>query len=108
MFNYWIQKHDYSAEEANNVTLSEAIRAFQSFDWASELGEQQEGVDGKDCSPGMGINNGIPLNEQGTFLHICPLNGEFVFFHFNYTKPEKFLGIFEFQRSIVYYVPKYP
>jgi hypothetical protein len=56
----------------------------------------------------MGINNGMPLNEQGVLLHICPLNGEFVVFHFHYTRLEKFLGIFEFQSSEIHYVPQYP
>jgi hypothetical protein len=108
MFDYWIQKHDYSSVEAKNITLSAAIGAFQGFDWALELASYEKDTDGKDCPPGMGLNNGVPLDEQGILLHICPFSRESVFFHFHYTRPGKFLGIFEISRSGIHYVPEYP
>jgi hypothetical protein len=107
--DYWIQRHNYSSETQSNVSLAQAKAAYRNFDWDSELGLYREGVDGKDCPPGIGINNGEPLGETDSYLlHICPTNATNAFFNFHYPKSEKFLVIISYSNDAIHYVPNFP
>ncbi len=107
--DYWIQRHDYSSETQSNVSLAEAKAVYQNFDWDSELGMYLEGVDNKDCRPGIGINNGRPLGQKDSYLlHICPTNATNAFFNFHYPKSKKILGIISYSSDEIHYVPNYP
>ncbi len=109
MTGYWIQKHDYNSQVVEEANLSQTLFAFQSFDWASEIKLSQEGIDGKDCSPGIGINNGIALDKpNGFLLHICPFSEHDAFFNFHYQKPKKLLGFISASNTEVHYVERFP
>ena len=107
MYSYWIQKHDYSSLTRDQANLDQTIAAYNNFDWQAEIdnGSKEEG---KDCPPGMGINNGIPLNQiGGCLLHICPVNNSSVFFNFHYRIEDKFLLVFSSTKQVIHYVPEY-
>jgi hypothetical protein len=107
--DYWIQRHDYSSETHLNVSLAQAKTAYQRFAWDSELGLYREGVEGKDCPPGIGINSGGSLGEKDSYLlHICPTNATNAFFNFDYPKSKKFLGFISYSSDEIHYVPNFP
>ena len=109
MIGYWIQRHDYSADDVSDSSLEQTMKAFNDFDWDLELSQFNENIEGKDCPPGIGINNGIPLNEKrGFLLHICPIDKQKIFFNFHYQKPSSIFGIRIGTSSEVYNVAEYP
>ena len=109
MVGYWIQRHDYSSETQSDASLGETKAAYKNFDWNSELALYRDGVDGKDCPPGIGINNGKPLGQKGSvLLHICPYDASNAFFNFHFPKRKTMLGIFRYSSQEIHYVPKYP
>lgn len=105
MIGYWIQKHDYSVIEREDISLFEAIAAYEAYDWQAELAQLQKGVEGKDCPPGIGFNNGKSLTDKnGLLLHICPSDENYAFFNFHYSKQAKVLGIFASSGQEIHYV----
>lgn len=109
MIGYWIQRHDYSSETVNESSLVETIRAYSKFDWESEISKFQKNVEGKDCPPGIGINNGKSLDQEGSFLlHICPFDTDDTFFNYHYQKPLSFLGLKLGSDSEIHHVAIYP
>ena len=109
MIGYWIQRHDYSADDVSESSLEQTIKAFNDFDWALELSQFKENVEGKDCPPGIGINNGKPLNEErGFLLHICPIDKHKIFFNFHYQKPSSIFGISTGTSAEIHHVTGYP
>ncbi len=109
MTGYWIQRHDYSAEDVSESSFEQTIKAFNNFDWELELSQFKENVEGKDCPPGIGVTNGKPLDEKGGFLlHICPIDKNRVFFSFHFQKPSSFFGISMGTSAEVHHVDEYP
>ena len=98
---YWIQKHDYSADDFDVNTVEEIIEAFKCFDWSNEIRSLADETD-KNCPPGLGINS------QDQLLHICPVDEEFVFFNYHYKENGKILGLFNTIKNRTHYVAKYP
>ncbi len=109
MFSLWIQKHDYSTEDTENVSLNQAISAFNDFDWESELKSITDTPENdEDCSPGIGYHNGFGSNSDGMLLHICPIDADTIFFNFHYPMFRKFLGLVPYRIKKVHYVATYP
>ena len=110
MVGYWVQRHDYAmAVEAENVTVRQAIEAFQGFDWQAELASFDEQDETRNCPPGIGLNNGFfEGRPDGSFLHICPNDGETVFFNFDYRQPRKIFGLFASTKEHRHYVETFP
>lgn len=83
MYSYWIEKHDYSmAAEAKDVSLRDALEAFESYDWDSELTAFDRNDPHGNCPPGIGYHDGYDGKTPGTMLlHICPRDGQTVFFN---------------------------
>ena len=107
-YHYWIQKHDYSLEEFNNVTINQTIKAFIDYDWRSELASYIERSGDKDCPPGIGIHDGFDdTNIKGELLHICPYNETEVFFNYHYYTSEKILIFFKTNKDNIHYVKSY-
>ncbi len=108
MYSYWIQKHDFSSDEYNNVSLQDTLKAFRKFDWNKELSLRVEGENDKECPPGIGIFDGANSTSYSLFLHICPIDLNYVFINFHYPTKKKLLGIFPYVNSKINYVEKYP
>ena len=105
---YWIQRHDYSVIERDNVSSDEAKRAFESFGWQGELERFDEGDPAKNCPPGIGINNGLNLNSSGAMLlHICPNDERTALIHIHFALKKKILGIFPATKQIHHHVNAY-
>ncbi|MDJ0609742.1 MAG: hypothetical protein QNJ67_12265 [Kiloniellales bacterium] len=103
-FSYWIQRHDYSAENFGDVTADEAIRAYADYDWGSELAAYDEDSDDRDCPPGIGFHNGYDgSNPEGMLLHICPLDATTVFLNFQRKTARRLLGVFPVMVDDVHY-----
>ena len=108
MFNYWIQRHDYSSAEVTKVSVNETINAFLKFDWGHELKSiVNDPTQEKDCPPGIGIHNGFGKRKNAMLLHICPIDTASVFFNFHYPQKLKFLGIFNYRIESTKYVEFY-
>lgn len=111
MFSYWIQRHDYTCkDEVTNISVDEAIRAFQTYDWDKERSSVVEGSGDRDCPAGIGIHNGHDDRENPTpqLLHVCPYDESSVFMNIHVPVTKKILGIFPSTREVVYYVERYP
>lgn len=109
MFNYWIQKHDYSSIEETDVSEIDTINAFKNFDWENELKSfEDDPALEKDCPAGIGIHNGFGQNKNAILLHICPKDKDSVFFNFYYPQKRKFIGIFPYTEEKKYYLESYP
>ncbi len=109
MIGYWIQRHDYSSDDVGESNLAQTIKAFNDFDWEFELSLFQENTDDKDCPPGIGINNGKPLDKKGgLLLHICLIDKQNVFFSFHYQKLSSIFGINIGTSAKVHHVAEYP
>lgn len=98
---YWIQKHDFSADDFEAKSIEEIIEAFENFDWAKELASVSDEGD-KNCPPGLGVRT------SDCILHICPVDKTTVFFNYTYTVAGKILGLFNRIKDQTHYVPKYP
>lgn len=108
MPEYWIQLHDYSSTTYENVTLNQAKRAFRGFDWNFELDRFDEDDPDRNCPPGIGFSNGIPLTEAGAILlHVCPVDDESVFLSVHCTREQKLLGLFPRTKELGNYVDPY-
>ena len=95
-FAYWIQKHDYSAEDTSDVTVEQAVAAYLEFDWRPELAAYDETDEGRNCPPGIGIHNGYDgSNPEAMLLHICPRDETTVFFNFHRRSQSRFLGLWQ-------------
>ncbi len=95
-FHYWIQKHDFSAEDVANVTVQQAIAGWQDFDWAAELAAFDEADNRKNCPAGFGLHNGYDhtKNSERLLLHVCPINEDDAFLNYHYMVDGKVLGLF--------------
>lgn len=108
-YHYWIQRYDYSSKEFKNISLKQAIMAFNDYDWEKELSSFQEGSGGKDCPPGIGIHNDYDgVKKRGKLLHICPNDKAGVFFNFHYFTYERSLFILKSKKENIHYVKDYP
>ncbi|MDB4444228.1 hypothetical protein N9174_02700 [bacterium] len=108
MFSYWLQKHDYESEETENVSLNQAISAFNDFDWDGELNANTDKPEnGGDCPPGIGYHNGFGSKSDGMLLHICPIDSETIFFNFHYSVSKRFLGLVPYRADKIHYVARY-
>ncbi len=95
MAEYWIQLHDYSRTEYKNASPNETKNAFRTFNWDSELASFDENDPERNCPPGFGISNGIPLTEDGAILlHVCPLDSGSVFLNIHCSRIGQMFGIF--------------
>ena len=93
-FSYWIQKHDFSAEDFSDVTVQEAIEAYVRFDWQRELAAYDENAEDRSCPPGIGFHNGFDGNNpEAMLLHICPKDAATVFFNFHRRSQKRILGL---------------
>ena len=102
MIGYWIQRHDYTSIEVENATLGETLVAYSKFDWKNELSLYVEGESGRDCPPGIGVHNAIPLTEKnGMLLHICPFSELKASVSFHHQNKSKYLRVFSTYRSVV-------
>lgn len=108
---YWIQRHDYSAQDFPEATADEAAAAFSGFDWAGELaaaGPEQ----GRDCPPGIGFHNGFgeAANPDPMLLHICPNDADSVLFHFHHDRHETrwLFGLLKGTAERIHTVQDYP
>ena len=94
MAEYWIQLHDYSSTTHKNASPRETKNAFWTFDWDSELASFDENDPEKNCPPGIGVSNGVPLTEDGAILlHVCPLDSDSAFLSIHCSRRGKLLGI---------------
>ena len=88
--NIWIQKHDFSADERDNVEIDDALACFKGFDWDAEILKEEanaKGIEG--CPPGMGL-----VSDDKRILHLVPRSrGAEV--HYHSERKKKFLGLFE-------------
>lgn len=108
MIGYWIQRHNYSSETISESSLAQTLKAYEDFDWESELNKFQENVEGMDCPPGIGINNGESLDKEGSFLlHICPIDERMAYFNYHYQKLSNFFGLNLGTTAEIHYVAKY-
>ncbi len=108
MPEYWIQLHDYSSTTYENASLSRAKRAMYAFDWNSELDKFDEDDPNRNCPPGIGFSNGVPLTEPGAILlHVCPIDDEFVFLSVHCTEERKLLGLFPRLKETGNYIDPY-
>jgi hypothetical protein len=82
----WIQLHDYSSKEVKGVAAAQAQEALASFDWKSEL-KLRDKYKGTACDPGLGL-----VSENGSILHICPIDEERCYIHYHYDVRKKLLG----------------
>ena len=65
----WMQRADFSADEFDKLTMSEALAKLDSYDWSSEMARQdqmeQQGTE--NCPPGFGF---VP--DAFDILHVMP------------------------------------
>lgn len=84
--NMWIQFHDFSSNERQDVDVDQAKQTLSTFDWQSELvNRDQEKEDS--CDPGLGL-----IADNGSILHICPRTPESCYIHYHYSTPRKVFG----------------
>ena len=109
-FHYWIQKHDFSADDVKDVTVQQAVAAWEAFDWATELAACDEANDRKNCPPGFGLHNGYDnkSNPERALLHVCPTDAEFAFANHHHMVEGKFLGLFTSRREQIDYIERLP
>lgn len=108
MPEYWIQLHDYSSKTYENVSAHQAKRAFHTFDWNSELDKFDEDDPDRNCPPGIGVGNGLPLDQPGgILLHVCPVDDYSVFLSIHCTREVRFLGLFPRVKQMVNYIDPY-
>jgi len=99
--NQWIQLHDFSSQDRNDVGLDEAKHAFRYFDWLSELRKRDELEENDEaCDPGFGL-----VAEDGAILHICPQDSSSCYVHYHYSKVKKLLGFIPFMGSCDHFIP---
>lgn len=111
VMKYWIQRHDYSAQDFPETSLDEAVAAFKGFDWAAELAAGNP--DQKcDCPPGIGFHNGFGEadNPSPMLLHICPNDDDSVYFNFHFGRREArwLFGLLKGTEEQIHYVDDYP
>jgi hypothetical protein len=89
--NIWIQKHDFSDDERDNVEIDDALASYKGFDWDAEILKEEEanakGIEG--CPPGMGL-----VSDDNRILHLVPKSRGAEVYYDSYRK-KKFLGLFE-------------
>ena len=110
MVDYWIQRHDYeTAEEGGSVSSRQAVELFQGFDWPVEFAAYDEANDARNCPPGIGLDDGYAEGRpDGRLLHICPNDGDTVFFNFHYSRERKLWGLFPSLSKEIHYVNSLP
>ena len=88
---YWIQKADLTVREFPPADALDAVAAFQQHDWQAELAMRAELEEsgGELCDPGLGFVDSGPR-----ILHICPLDGTDVYFHYHFQQSRKVLWLF--------------
>lgn len=95
MVEYWIQLHDYSSTTHKNASPRETKNTFRTFDWDSELKGFDENDPERNCPPGIGISNGMPLTEDGAILlHVCPLGSNSASLNIHCSRLGKMFGVF--------------
>jgi hypothetical protein len=82
----WIQLHDYSSKEMDGAVAEQATEALATFDWMSEL-KQRDQFKGAACDPGLGL-----VSDNGSILHICPIDEQRCCIHYHYDVRSKLLG----------------
>ena len=108
-FTYWIQRHDYSSQDFGVASISEAINAFNKFDWDLEQSLTIDGSGDKDCPAGIGISNGYSENESTkSLLHICIGDKNNFFLNLHYPVEKKYFGFIPYIKEEIYYVNKIP
>jgi hypothetical protein len=101
MMNVWIQRHDFSSEERDDLSLKDAERILRDFDWLSEREKQSRSVDGG-CDPGLGL-----VRQDGRILHICPGPDDRCYLHYHYPETRKILGFIPVTRQGDHFIPDY-
>ena len=95
MVEYWIQLHDYSSTTYKDASPIETKNAFKTFDWDLELERFDENDPERNCPPGIGVSNGVPLTEDGAILlHVCPLDTDSAFVNIHCSHLGRTFGIF--------------
>ena len=102
MIPYWIQKHDYSAEDLTAPNEAELYKAFINYSWDRELHEFDESDEERNCPPGMGIKH----NDQ--LLHLIPLERSALSVNYHYNEEKKLLGLITTKREQTHHVAKFP
>ena len=108
-FHLWIQRHDYSSDETENVSPQQALRAWESFDWAAELAAYDESDEQRNCPPGFGLHDGYSGSKrQGALLHVCPIDPDFVFLNYHHMVEGKLLGLIPTRGESIEHVERFP
>lgn len=89
MVSYWIQRADFSTSEHGLVGEHEAVRAFQQYDWLSEVAQARrlEASGAEFCAPGIGF-----VAEPEHFLHVCP-EGDKAVVHYYFKERRRLFGL---------------
>ena len=102
--NIWIQKHDFSADERDNVEIDDALASYKGFDWDAEiLKEEEANAKGIECCPpGMGL-----ISDDERILRLVPTSrGAEVDYHS--VRKKKILGLFELSSQGSTFVIDFP
>ena len=93
VMDMWIQLHDFSSSEKNDVSVEQAKEAFSTFDWKSEIDAVNKTK--KDtCDAGIGL-----VTPDQSILHICPIDLNSCYVFYSYKISTKLLGFIPTKRT---------
>ena len=88
----WIQLHDFSSSEKNDVNVEQAKEAFSTFDWKSEIDAVNQTKEDT-CDAGIGL-----VAPDHSILHICPIDLNSCYVFYSYKTSTKLLGFIPIKR----------
>ena len=107
--HYWIQRHDFTSEEAENVTAAQAVAGWEGFDWTAELAAFDAKAEGRNCPPGFGLHNGYGARDpKRRLLHVCPIDRDSAFLNYHHVAEGKLLGLFATKKEKIEYLERLP
>ncbi|MCB1087836.1 MAG: hypothetical protein KDM63_12375 [Verrucomicrobiae bacterium] len=77
----WIQRHDFSSEEIDGITVESVLERLRNTDWQAEsrLAAEKAAEGVEVCPAGLGL-----VHPSGSILHLCPDGSGGMMLHYQY------------------------